>query len=94
MVWVFVRRTRVAPEVRAWLDFCSRLARHGIRRADWEGPFDLAARVAQERPNLAGLVARAAAYYAELRYGDAHPDHLRQLRECSRQLASKREKTP
>lgn len=94
VTWVFVRRTRVAPEVRAWQNFCSRLARHGIQRADWEGPFDLATRVAQERPSLAGLVARAAMHYAELRYGNAHPDHLRQLRECSRQLASLREKTP
>ena len=92
LLWVLVRRTRVAPDLRAWQAFCSRLARHGIRRADWEGPFDLAERAAKERPDLAALVSRAASHYAELRYGDAHPDHLRQLRECTRQLACIRKK--
>lgn len=90
--WTLVRRTRAAPEVRAWQSFCARLARFGIRRAAWEGPLDLAARVARERPDLAPVVDRAAGHFAELRYGTGRREHLQALRECAKRLASLRKK--
>lgn len=88
--WTLARRVRTAPEVLAWQRFCRRLERFGIRREPWEGPFDLAARVGRERPDIAPVVHRAASHFAALRYGNGHADHLRALRNCAGQLASLR----
>jgi transglutaminase-like putative cysteine protease len=82
-----IRRAKPAPEVRGWQRFCARLERFGIRRDPWEGPLDLAARVEREKPGIAPLVRRAAGHYAELRYGAGHREHLKALRDCTKELA-------
>jgi transglutaminase-like putative cysteine protease len=84
--WIFFRRAKRSAETRAWHRFCVRLERFGIRRAPWEGPFDLAARVAREKPELASLTRRAAKHFAELRYGAGRQKHLRVLRACVKKL--------
>jgi transglutaminase-like putative cysteine protease len=84
--WAFARRVKSPAETRAWHRFCARLERFGIRRAPWEGPLDLAARVARESPEIAPLTRRAAAHFAELRYGAGRREHLRALRACAREL--------
>jgi hypothetical protein len=86
--WTLTRRAKSPAETRAWQRFCARLERYGIRRAPWEGPFALAARVAREKPGLAPLVRRAANHFAELRYGAGEREHLRALRDCVKELAS------
>jgi transglutaminase-like putative cysteine protease len=88
------RRTKSVPEVRLWHRFCARLESFGIQRAPWEGPFDLAARVALEAPALAPLVRRAADRFAELRYGGGRRELLRDLRACVQELASRKGRRP
>jgi transglutaminase-like putative cysteine protease len=88
------RRSRPVPEVRLWRRFCARLENFGIRRASWEGPLDLTARVACEAPELTPLVRRAADHFAELRYGGGRRERLRDLRDCARELASFRKRRP
>jgi transglutaminase-like putative cysteine protease len=93
--WTLSRRAKLAPELRIWRRFCARLEGFGIRRALWEGPLDLAARVGRERPDIAPLVKRAAGHFAELRYAAlyrGHREHLQALRDCIRELASFRKK--
>jgi hypothetical protein len=85
-VWALARRAPAAPEVRAWRRFCARLGRLGVSRQPWEGPLALADRAARERPALAPLARRAAAHYAELRYGNGTREDLAALRECVREL--------
>lgn len=87
--WTLARRTRTRPEVQAWHRFCAILGRFGIRRAPWEGPFDLAARAARERPDIAALVQEAADHFAELHYGTGQPQRLQALNVCAKQLASR-----
>jgi transglutaminase-like putative cysteine protease len=86
-LWALTRRVASPAEVRAWNGFCARLERFGIRRPPWEGPFDLAERVARERPEIAPLARRAAAHFADLRYGTGRRDDLRALRDCAKELA-------
>ncbi|MDR0378893.1 MAG: DUF4129 domain-containing protein, partial [Candidatus Accumulibacter sp.] len=86
--WIFFRRAKRSAETRAWHRFCVRLEGFGIRRASWEGPFDLAARVARENPELALLTHRAAKHFAELRYGTGRREHLRVLRACVKSLGT------
>jgi len=87
-----VRRTKLPQEQQAWLRFCGRLERFGIRRLPWEGPFDLTSRVAHERPELEQLVREAAEHYADLRYGIGQSKQLQALKNCVKQLASRRRK--
>lgn len=77
---------RPDPVQRAWQRYCAALQRHGVWRADWEGPLAFAERVAGERPALAVLTREAAAYYATLRYGRPTGDELRLLQHCRRRL--------
>ncbi|MDR3221532.1 MAG: DUF3488 and transglutaminase-like domain-containing protein [Candidatus Accumulibacter sp.] len=88
VIWTLARRAKSSAETRAWRRFCVRLGRFGIQRAPWEGPLDLAARAAREKPGIAPLVRRAAGHFAELRYGAGQREHLRALRDCIRELAS------
>ncbi|GHU19013.1 hypothetical protein FACS189475_05460 [Betaproteobacteria bacterium] len=92
--WTLSRRAKTVPELRIWNRFCARLEAFSIRRAPWEGPLDLAARVARERPDIAPLVSRAAGHFAELRYGSGNREHsrehLRALRDCVKEFASLR----
>ncbi|MDR2637188.1 MAG: DUF3488 and transglutaminase-like domain-containing protein [Zoogloeaceae bacterium] len=90
--WIFARRAKSPAETRAWHRFCVKLKRFGIQRAPWEGPLDLAARVARENPGLAPLTRRAATHFAELRYGTGRREHLRALRACVKELATRKQR--
>ena len=68
---VLLRNRRRDPVLRAWEGVCSRLAAHGLPRADWEGPTAYAARVGTTRPDLADAIAGLATDFARLRYGEA-----------------------
>ncbi|MFZ2853409.1 MAG: DUF3488 and transglutaminase-like domain-containing protein [Rhodocyclaceae bacterium] len=80
------QRQALDPAQRAWQRYCQRIVAHGIRRAEWEGPSDFAARVARERPELGDLTKAAAGHYADLRYGRGDATCLHLLRQCSQQL--------
>ncbi|WP_018409999.1 transglutaminase TgpA family protein [Methyloversatilis thermotolerans] len=70
-LWALRRQRREDPLARAWRTFGKRMARTGLPREDWEGPLDYAARVARQRPELAGIADAAATLYAAARYGGA-----------------------
>ena len=73
------RPPAAVPAVREYTRFCARLAKVGLRRAHHEGPLDFAARVARERPDLAGAADAITRDYVALRYLDAGDiDRLRQ----------------
>ena len=91
--WTLPRRRRRDAVQSAWQGFCAGLARHGITRADWEGPLDFAERVAREKPELAALATAAASHYAELRYGLGDPRQLQHLQECVRRIPKPRRRT-
>jgi protein-glutamine gamma-glutamyltransferase len=57
------------PVVRAYEKFCRKLARAGLIRASHEGAQDFARRCTQQRPEVAGEVARITLHYVRLRYG-------------------------
>ncbi|MEO8410206.1 MAG: DUF3488 and transglutaminase-like domain-containing protein [Propionivibrio sp.] len=84
--WTLYQRRTTTPAQRAWQGFCRRLARLGVVRADWEGPLALAARVARERPELAGITAAAAGHFADLHYGEGSSERLQELRACTQVL--------
>lgn len=66
-----LKRERHAEDVmvRAYQDFCRKLARRGLSRWSYEGPGDFAERVAAQRPDLAGQVRNIVKLYTALRYG-------------------------
>jgi transglutaminase-like putative cysteine protease len=69
---VLGRRTHNGDPVgHSYERFCGKLAARGLTRRAQEGPVDFSRRVAQERPELAGAVARITALYVELQYGRA-----------------------
>ncbi len=88
LVWTLRQYRPRDPVQRAWLEFCRRLARQGLRREDWQGPQDFAKIAARRRPSLAPLIREAADLYTELRYGRAPPSAaaLQRLRALIRQL--------
>jgi len=70
------------PAQVAYLRFCRRLERAGVRRRAGEGPRDFARRAGSLRPALAPAVDRITELYVSLRYGkDAAPQKARLLRE-------------
>jgi hypothetical protein len=76
-----VRRAAMDPGQRVYEQFCRRLARRGIVRADTEGPSDFAARAAATLPDSASLIKIITARYVALRYGNhPSPDTLRELK--------------
>lgn len=56
---------------RIYDDYCHKLARVGITRANAEGPFALRERIHRQRPDLTGAVDRITEMYVTLRYGKA-----------------------
>ena len=84
-LWTLAQRRTETAAQRLWMRFCSRLVQLGIRRANWEGPIDFAARVAREQPELGALSREAASHFADLHYGTGKPEQLQQLKECLRQ---------
>jgi hypothetical protein len=88
-LWSLHQRKALDPAQRAWRRYCLRLKAWGISGAEWEGPLEFSARVAQEQPALGALTQEAASHYAALRYGQGGRAQLAQLRECSRRLPSR-----
>ena len=58
---------------RLFLQFCRKLEKAGVVRADHEGPGDFAARAAAALPQHAAAVRDITARYVALRYGETHP---------------------
>jgi transglutaminase-like putative cysteine protease len=54
---------------RLYQKFCRKLEKHGIRRADHEGPQDFATRAAHLQPKLAAAIGDITMRYVALRYG-------------------------
>ena len=70
VIFVLMRERRDDDAiVRAYRDFCRKLARRGLIRRSYEGPFDFAKRVTSQRPDLATQVRNIVKQYATLRYG-------------------------
>jgi protein-glutamine gamma-glutamyltransferase len=68
------------PVQRGYARFCHRLERRGLKRASHEGPLDFLARIARERPDLAGECEPIAGLYIRLRYaGDARKPTLQEF---------------
>jgi transglutaminase-like putative cysteine protease len=59
------------PAMRAYAQFCARLARVGLAREPHEGPLEFAERVAAARADLALAAREISRLYALLRYADA-----------------------
>lgn len=80
-------RTRIAdPAFALYLQFCRKLAKAGVQRAEHEGPQDFAARAAAGLPAAAAAIEGITARYVALRYGRQAPaDGLAALR---REIAS------
>lgn len=87
VVWRWRTGRSPDPVVRAWQQFCERLARHGLTRGAQEGPLAFTARVAAQRPELARPVQAIGQLYATLRYGPvSSPEAVRQLGQWVRQF--------
>lgn len=87
LVWAMRVRRPADPAQRAWQKIGRRLERLGIKPRSWEGPADLAERVAAKRPGLAAWINEAAGHYIDLRYGQAKPDQLQKLQQCAKRQA-------
>ena len=70
-LWLLRGLRREDAVQRAWLRFCNKLARKGLKRAGSEGPLDYAGRVSRRLPASETSVRAIAGLYVELRYGAA-----------------------
>ncbi len=75
--WALRQRQRLDPALAAWNRLSKMLARRGLARRPWEGPYDYAERISAalpaERSPLAAEVHALADIYARLRYAEASP---------------------
>jgi hypothetical protein len=80
-----LRASRPDPVTAAYLRFCERLARCGIKRHPSEGPDAFRKRAAAARPELASSIGSISELYIRLRYGKNAqvPDALRLRREIA-----------
>ena len=80
-----LRASRPDPVTAAYLRFCERLAKRGVKRHPSEGPDAFRKRAAAARPELASSIGSISELYIRLRYGkDAQvPDALRLQREIA-----------
>ncbi|MEI7429332.1 MAG: DUF3488 and transglutaminase-like domain-containing protein [Betaproteobacteria bacterium] len=85
-LWTLLHRRTETPAQRLWMRFCRQLERLGIKRHEWEGPFDFTARVARQQPEFAALTRQAAMLFADLHYGSGGPEKLQELKECLQQV--------
>ena len=83
IAWALYQRQHLAPALAAWNSLSKILARRGLARKSWEGPFDYAGRIAATLPGdqsaLADEAAKVAEIYARLRYAETDPALARQL---------------
>lgn len=84
MAWAIIQRPRRDPALRLWHKALRHLARRQVDCAPWETPFDLARRVAQQRPELAAPFQHVVDAYLLARYGT--DNNLTALREAIAQL--------
>ena len=84
--WTLYQRRTLSPAQRAWQQFCRRLKRLGLPRADWEGPLDFSARVARQYPEIGNLAQEAARLFARLNYGVGRANDLPRLKHCIKRL--------
>ncbi len=69
-LWI-LRRRQSDPALRAWEDFCARLARAGLPRAAHEAPLAYAQRAAMRWPERSAALHAVAQLYCATRYGRA-----------------------
>jgi len=89
IVMLTLKRERRAEDgiVRAYQNFCRKLARRGLGRQGYEGPDDFAERVAARRPDLAGQARHIVKLYVGLRYGGRRsPAEFATLRQAVRRF--------
>lgn len=70
LLWQTRPRTTTDPAQAAWLRFCRRLERAGLRRRPQEGPMSFAERVTRAHPEWQLPVRRIVGLYIDLRYRD------------------------
>ncbi|MDR1367737.1 MAG: DUF3488 and transglutaminase-like domain-containing protein [Candidatus Accumulibacter sp.] len=85
-LWTFRHRQKESPAQRAWRLFCDKLARRGLRRLSWEGPFTFAERAGRSQPEIGAIAREAALCYARLHYGTGGPKLLERLKSCSARI--------
>jgi transglutaminase-like putative cysteine protease len=82
-----LRSARPDPARLAYDRFCRTLARRGLTRGAAEGPRVFARRAAQQRPDLAEVIAEITGLYVRLRYGgDTDAGRLQALKQRVRAL--------
>jgi len=92
LTWIVVQllkrqRRPHDPAVLAYQRLCRKLARRGLDRPAHEGPGAFAARIAAQRPDLAGQAQAIIKLYIALRYGTYRsPEALDQLRRAVRRF--------
>jgi transglutaminase-like putative cysteine protease len=87
-LWVLRGMRHEDTVQRAWLRFCSKLARAGLSRASTEGPLDYARRASQRFPGKEPAVRAITALYVEQRYGHAaNRESLAHLKHLVREFA-------
>jgi hypothetical protein len=86
-LWLLRGIQREDAVQRAWLRFCSKLARAGLARSSVEGPLDYAARIAGGIPARESAVRAIASLYVDLRYGPrAEVDSIARLKQLVREF--------
>jgi hypothetical protein len=66
-IWVLYPRGARDPLRVAYEVFCRRMARKGLSRAAYEGPWDSAERITAQRPELRPAITRITQLYVDLR---------------------------
>jgi len=74
LLWAQHHRQPRTPLQKSWDAFCQKLARNGLARQPWEGPFDYGERLALACPDGAAELRHICAEYARLRYGASASD--------------------
>lgn len=69
-------RGRFDPVRAAYQQFCRKLGRRGVVRAEQEGPVDYARRAALAQPAIARQIEAITDMYVQIRYGPGAPDGL------------------
>jgi hypothetical protein len=86
-LWLLRGIQRKDAVQRAWLRFCSKLARAGLARAGAEGPLDYAGRIAGRVPASETAVRAIVSLYVDLRYGPrAEVDSIARLKQLVREF--------
>lgn len=68
-LWLWRPKSSADPAQAAYLRFCRKLARAGLKRAPHEGALDFACRCSQRRPDLKDRIESITARYVSTRYG-------------------------